>query len=153
MERDMYSKIIAKLKEVSDKINGIASEAESIGDLDSLETVSKTNLVSAINEVNEAVGGAVSDISTINSSLSQFSTVLEYDSTKTNSDYPSGIFPFMIPQGTTIEGLTLESNARGIAFNGTAMHFFVNFASGGAGYFGGYTGGWHLRSIDFTIGS
>lgn len=72
MERDLYQKIIAKIKAIAEKINSISVDTESIGTLDDLTTTDKTNLVSAINEVDdhaddnaEAIG-TLSNLTTTN---------------------------------------------------------------------------------------
>lgn len=55
MDRDIYAKLIAKIKTLATKINAVAGDTETvkteIGTLASLETTDKTDLVSAINEV------------------------------------------------------------------------------------------------------
>ena len=53
MQRDIYAKIIAKVKGLADAIGNIG---QGVGDLSQLTTTDKTDLVSAVNEVNGKTG-------------------------------------------------------------------------------------------------
>lgn len=70
MERDIYQKIIAKITDIAEKINGISEDTEAIGTLSDLTTTEKTTLVGAINEVdghaddNATAIGTLTDLST-----------------------------------------------------------------------------------------
>ena len=68
MERDVYAKIVAKLKKIADDLQNlpdVSSLEEKIGDLTGLDTTVKTDLVSAINEVL----GDIPDVSTLETSI------------------------------------------------------------------------------------
>ena len=67
---DVYTQIIESLSDLQTDVHGLADAVEDIGDISLLTTTAKTDLVSAINEVNEHGGGSV----TVDSELSTTST-------------------------------------------------------------------------------
>ena len=71
MDRDIYAKLIAKIKTLATKINATAGDTETvkteIGTLTNLTTTDKTDLVSAINEVDGNADTANNAISSLGS--------------------------------------------------------------------------------------
>ena len=67
MDRDVYAKLITKIKDISEKINAVNTDIteveEEIGTLTDLTTTAKNNLVSAINEL-VANAGSLASLST-----------------------------------------------------------------------------------------
>ena len=70
--QDVYTQIIESLSDLQTDVQGLADAVDGIGNLSDLTTTAKTDLVSAINEVNEhgSGGGSV----TVDSELSTTST-------------------------------------------------------------------------------
>ena len=69
-EGNVYTQIIESLSDLQMDVQGLADAVEDIGDISLLTTTAKTDLVSAINEVNEHGGASV----TVDSELSTTST-------------------------------------------------------------------------------
>lgn len=71
MDRDIYSKIIAKIKSITEKINALSGSVtgveEDIGTLSELTTTEKGSLVGAINEVDSDIGTLTSNQGTLSS--------------------------------------------------------------------------------------
>lgn len=57
--QDVYTQIIESLSDLQTDVQGLADAVEDIGDISLLTTITKTDLVSAINEVNEHGGSTV----------------------------------------------------------------------------------------------
>ena len=70
--QDVYTQIIESLSDLQTDVQGLSDAVEDIGDISLLTTTAKTDLVSAINEVNEHGGGGGSV--TVDSELSATST-------------------------------------------------------------------------------
>ena len=68
--QDVYTQIIESLSDLQTDVQGLADAVDGIGNLADLTTTAKTDLVSAINEVNEHGGGSV----TVDDALSATST-------------------------------------------------------------------------------
>ena len=68
--QDVYTQIIESLSDLQTDVQGLSDAVEDIGDISLLTTTAKTDLVSAINEVNEHGGGSV----TVDDALSTTST-------------------------------------------------------------------------------
>jgi len=68
--QDVYTQIIESLSDLQTDVQGLSDAVEDIGDISLLTTTAKTDLVSAINEVNEHGGASV----TVDSELSTTST-------------------------------------------------------------------------------
>lgn len=68
--QDVYTQIIESLSDLQTDVQGLSDAVEDIGDISLLTTTAKTDLVSAINEVNEHGGASV----TVDSELSATST-------------------------------------------------------------------------------
>lgn len=68
--QDVYTQIIESLSDLQTDVRGLADAVDGIGNLADLTTEVKTDLVSAINEVNEHGGGSV----TVDDALSTTST-------------------------------------------------------------------------------
>lgn len=68
--QDVYTQIIESLSDLQTDVQGLADAVDGIGNLADLTTTAKTDLVSAINEVNEHGGASV----TVDSELSTTST-------------------------------------------------------------------------------
>ena len=68
--QDVYTQIIESLSDLQTDVQGLADAVDGIGNLADLTTTAKTDLVSAINEVNEHGGASV----TVDSELSATST-------------------------------------------------------------------------------
>lgn len=56
--QDVYTQIIESLSDLQTDVQGLADAVDDIGDISLLTTMAKTDLVSAINEVNEHGGGS-----------------------------------------------------------------------------------------------
>ena len=69
--QDVYTQIIESLSDLQTDVQGLADAVEDIGDISLLTTTAKTDLVSAINEVNEHGGGSTV---TVDDALSATST-------------------------------------------------------------------------------
>ena len=69
MDRDVYSKIIAKLKDLGNKINSLEPSDEKVGDLSDLETTDKSSVVNAINELVDSLEDAVDDIGDVDNKI------------------------------------------------------------------------------------
>ena len=67
--QDVYTQIIESLSDLQTDVQGLSDAVEDIGDISLLTTTAKTDLVSAINEVNEHGGASV----TVDSALSDTS--------------------------------------------------------------------------------
>lgn len=70
---DVYTQIIESLSDLQMDVQGLSDAVEDIGDISLLTTEAKTDLVSAINEVNERGGGGGGSV-TIDDALSTTST-------------------------------------------------------------------------------
>ena len=68
--QDVYTQIIESLSDLQTDVQGLSDAVDGIGNLSELTTTAKTDLVSAINEVNEHGGGSV----TVDDVLSTTST-------------------------------------------------------------------------------
>lgn len=71
--QDVYTQIIESLSDLQTDVQGIADAVDGIGNLADLTTTAKTDLVSAINEVNERGGGGGGSV-TVDDALSTTST-------------------------------------------------------------------------------
>ena len=67
--QDVYTQIIESLSDLQTDVQGLSDAVEDIGDISLLTTTAKTDLVSAINEVNEHGGGSA----TVDDALSNVS--------------------------------------------------------------------------------
>lgn len=67
--QDVYTQIIESLSDLQTDVQGLSDAVEDIGDISLLTTMAKTDLVSAINEVNEHGGASV----TVDDELSMIS--------------------------------------------------------------------------------
>lgn len=67
--QDVYTQIIESLSDLQTDVQGLSDAVEDIGDISLLTTHAKTDLVSAINEVNEHGGGGGGSV-TVDSELS-----------------------------------------------------------------------------------
>ena len=67
--QDVYTQIIESLSDLQTDVQGLADAVDGIGNLADLTTTSKTDLVSAINEVNEHGGGGGGSV-TVDDALS-----------------------------------------------------------------------------------
>jgi len=90
------------------KVNQITTNQNAIGTLSSLTTTDKTNLVSAINEVNVTAGSKISDV-TVNGTSIVSSGVAEIPAAAQSGDY--GLVKF----GSTSSGLQVSSGTGNIA--------------------------------------
>ena len=86
------------------------------------------------------------ELTTLNGKIAN---IQEISTSSGASSYPNGVFPIMIPTGTTISGITTSINMRGVACNtGSYLHAFVSNVNDGTTYAIGcnvYT--WSMKQI------
>ncbi len=122
MDRDVYSKIIAKLKSLGEKINNLEPSDEKVGDLEDLVTTNKSDVVSAINEI----AGELTDVDNKIGSLSDLTTTEK-------SNIVGAINELLNTIGAIkgIGGVYLTRNLRGdTGYNDITMTSFVNSGCG-----------------------
>lgn len=122
MDRDVYSKIIAKIKSLGEKINNLEPSDEKVGDLEDLETTNKSDVVSAINEIVDAL----SDVDDKIGSLSNLTTT-----EKTNIVSAINELVTSIGAISSVGGVFISRQLRAdTGYNDITMTSFLNSGTG-----------------------
>ena len=125
--QDVYTQIIESLSDLQTDVQGLADAVDGIGNLADLTTTAKTDLVSAINEVNEHGGASV----TVDSALSDTSENPVQNKTITGairevSSYARDLSGVIDGLGEDVEGLETALRTKADTATVSALSDAVN---------------------------